>query len=375
VRVGVDATPLLGERTGIGRYTAGLLEGLRSLGGVEVILTAFTWRGLGGLAPFVGPDRRLAKGRAPARALQALWQRVDWPVVERLSGPIEVFHATNYVLPPSKAAAGVVSIHDLSYLDHADTVRAATLRYQRLVPRSIARAGAVLVLTEVVADAVAERYQIERDRVIVAPPGVDAQWFDASPATPAWLAEHGLSAPYVLFVGTAEPRKNLPVLIAAHRRLGPDAPELVLAGPAGWGEPLEDRALRRAGYLEDAELRSLVAGASCLVLPSRDEGFGLPALEALACGVPVVASDLPVLREVLGPEARYVPVGDVEALAVALESVLDEAAEPARASRQARARRFTWRRCAQAAFGAYELARSSSAIGERGGRTRRGGPA
>lgn len=374
MRLGVDATPLLGQRTGIGRYTAGLLEGLRDLGGVEVILTAFTWRGLEGLAPLVGPDRRLAPRRAPARALQALWRRMDLPAVETLAGPLDVFHATNYVLPPLRAAAGVLSIHDLSFLDHADTVAPATLAYRRLVPRGIARAGAIAVLTEVVGAAVAERYGVPAERIVVAAPGVDAAWFDTRPAEEAWLAERRLPSEYVLFVGTTEPRKNLPVLVAAHRRLGPSAPPLVVAGPAGWGPPLDAQDVCRAGYLADSDLRRLVAGAACLILPSRDEGFGLPALEALACGVPVVASDLPVLREVLGTEARYAPVGDADALAAAVGAALGEGTATGAAKRRARARRFTWQACAAAAVGAYELARACPPIGAPARPVRRRGP-
>lgn len=374
MRLGVDATPLIGERTGIGRYTAGLLEGLRALGGVEVVLTAFTWRGLEGLQPFAGPDRRLAPRRAPARPLQALWRRVDLPVVEALAGPLEAFHATNYVLPPLRAAAGVLSIHDLSFLDHADTVAPATLAYRSLVPRGIARAGAIAVLTDVVGKAVAERYGVPPERIVVAAPGVDDAWFDARPADDSWLAERGLPRDYALFVGTTQPRKNLPVLVAAHQRLGPTAPPLVLAGPAGWGPALEERGLRRAGYLADDELRRLVAGASCLVLPSRDEGFGLPALEALACGIPVVASDLPVLREVLGSDARFATVGDPAALAEALGGALGEDAAGEAERRRARARRFTWRACAAAAMSAYELARSAPPIGHRSRPARRRRP-
>ena len=139
-------------------------------------------------------------------------------------------------------------------------------------------------------------------------------------------------------------------------------PPLVLVGPPGWGEALDlaglpAEAVRTPGYLPEHDLARVVAGAAALVFPSWYEGFGLPALEALACGTPVVASDLPALREVLGDQAELVPPGDAAALADALARVLeDPGGEPARAARRARAAAFTWRACAQATLTAYRRA-------------------
>jgi glycosyltransferase involved in cell wall biosynthesis len=368
VRLGLDATPLLGPRTGVGQYVAGLLEGLSELtAGPEVpagapeetVLAAVTWRGRFPLQEFRRPAVRVSGRRVPARALHASWARVDWPPVEWLTGPVDVFHATNFVLPPTRRAAGVVTVHDLAFVDHPETVTAASLRYRQLVPRSLARAGAVCVPTRVVAEAVERRYDIAEDRVVITPNGLSRRWLDAPrPATGGWLAGRGLPGRYVLFVGAAEPRKNLPVLLAAHAEL-PAAPPLLLVGPAGWGPALETadpRRVHRTGYLPNEELVGVVAAATCLVLPSRDEGFGIPALEALACGVPVVCSDLPVLREVCGSTARYVPAGDVGALATALAETLAEDPTAGAAERRARAARFTWRACAEAASSAYARA-------------------
>ncbi|HEV2895993.1 MAG TPA: glycosyltransferase, partial [Actinomycetota bacterium] len=140
---------------------------------------------------------------------------------------------------------------------------------------------------------------------------------------------------------------------------------LVLVGPSGWGDTLDTAglppdAVRTPGYLPQADLVRVVAGATALVFPSWYEGFGLPALEALACGTPVVASDLPVLREVLGDQAELVPPGDPAALADALARVLeDPGGEDARAARRTRAAGFTWENCAQATLGAYRLALES----------------
>lgn len=158
------------------------------------------------------------------------------------------------------------------------------------------------------------------------------------------MARLRLPSSYLVFVGTLEPRKDLATLLAAHR-LVQDAPPLVLVGPSGWGEGVDTRGCLTTGYLDDEALRPLVAGAAALVLPSRDEGFGLPVLEALATGTPVVASDLPVLREVAGELATYAAVGEAEAFAEALRSVLADPGD--RAARQARAADFTWALAAQ----------------------------
>lgn len=347
MHLALDGTPLLGRPTGVGRYVAGLATALARLDPApDITLAAFTVRGVD-VAPPEGT--RWSSRRVPARALQAAWERMPFPPVEWFAGRCDVFHATNFVLPPTRRAAGVVSIHDLSFDQHPDTVDAQVLRYQRLVPRGLQRAKVVLTLTETTAQEVRERYQL--DNVMVARPGVDPSWF----AVPSQGQPEGLPSEYVLFVGSVEPRKNLPVLVEALRRMA-SPPPLVLAGPAGWGPELDTRgiAVHRTGYLSDADLHRVVAGASVLAFPSRHEGFGLPPLEALACGVPVVVSDLPVLREVLGHQASYTPVGDVEALAEALQRALDSPGD-ARA-RRAHAAQWTWERCAGEAMLAYTRA-------------------
>ena len=340
MRVGLDATPLLGTLTGIGRYTARLLEHLAP-GPDELVATAFTIRRRDALAQQVPPGVQVAHRPAPARLLQQLWMRSEWPPVELLAGRVDVFHATNYVLPPLRRAAGVVSVHDLAYLRLTDTVDAASARFRALVPRSIRRAGAVLTLSQVVADQIREAYAPSVP-VVPVPLGVAGAWFDAKPSEQV-RARYGLPSEYLLFVGTLEPRKDLRTLLAA-RALLPDAPPLVLVGASGWGEQVDLTGCLTPGYIKDADLHSVVAGAAALVLPSRDEGFGLTVIEALAAGTPVVASDLPVLREVGGDVVTYAAAGDPPAFADALARVLGDPGD--RLARQARARIFTWERTA-----------------------------
>jgi glycosyltransferase involved in cell wall biosynthesis len=360
----LDATPLLGPRTGVGRYVEHLVRELAALDSLELVATAFTLRGAGALPAAVPAGVRVRHRPAPARALQAAWDRLELPPVEWLAGRADVVHGTNFVLPPLRRAAGVLTVHDLSYLRFPETVAAASLRYRTLVPRGLRRAAVVVTPSEAVAAEVRAEYGLG-DRVMATPLGVDAGWFDATAMPAAELAARGLPECYLLFVGNVEPRKGLPALLAALRLLhedDPATPPLVLAGPPGWGPALETAALPAgavvsAGYLDTADLRRLVAGAALLAYPSVYEGFGLPPLEAFAAGVPVVASDLPVVREVTGSLAALAPVGDAAALAAALRSTL---ADPGDAgARRARARGFTWATCAARTAEAYRLARVS----------------
>jgi glycosyltransferase involved in cell wall biosynthesis len=283
-------------------------------------------------------------------------------------GRVDVFHGTNFVLPPPGRAAGVVTVHDLSFLRSPRTVDAASRAYGELVPLSVQRAAIVVTPSHAVAGEVAEAYGLSPDRLVTTPLGVSDSWLTTPQPDAATRRRLGLPDRYFVFVGSLEPRKNLPVLLDAYRcALGedPDIPALVLVGPPGWGPALDTGRippgkLLFTGYRSDEELRATVAGSEALIYPSAYEGFGLPPLEAFACGVPVIASDLPVVREVVGEDGRLavrVPPGESGALAQAL---LDRAARddapPVADERRAHARRFSWEATALATCEAYERA-------------------
>jgi len=359
LRVGIDATPLLGQRTGVGRYVSALLSALAggpAGNGLDLRATAFTVRGRGGLADVL-PPRVTTVGRpVPARLLRRSWAHGGPPPVEWLCGRVDVFHATNFVLPPRRRAAGVLTVHDLGFLRVPETLAAANLVYRTLVPRGIRDAAMTLTPTETVRQEVIAEFGVEPGRVAVTPLGVDEAWF-----TPPAAGPDAPERPYVLFVGTVEPRKGLPTLLAALRRCPPgQAPLLVVAGPAGWGAELDltglEGGVRLTGFLTDDRLRALVAGAAAVALPSRYEGFGLPVLEALAGGTPVLASDLPVLREVGGSHVRYLPHDDVDAWAEALTCAVTQRDAHDPAPGVAWARRWTWGQCAEATASAYRVA-------------------
>jgi glycosyltransferase involved in cell wall biosynthesis len=374
VLVGLDATPLIGRRTGIGRYTGELLLGLRSLAaegdaGISgLVATAFTVRGRGELARLLPPGVADRSRPLPARLLQRAWSRWEYPSVTSLTGRVDVFHGTNFVLPPPGRARGVVTVHDLAFRNAPSSVSTASLALRDLVPRALRRAAVVCTPSRAVADELADAYRLDLDRIQVTPLGVSEDWGRTPRPSPEWLAARGLPERYVLFVGTIEPRKMLPTLLSAMRELratGTGDVPLVLLGPAGWGPQLDLSGLPPelvvfTGYRPDEEVRRIVAGAAVLAFPSAAEGFGLPPLEAFAAGVPVVASDLPVTREVLGDDAgraSFVPPGDAAALAAALHERLGRP-DPAGAaeSRRAWASRFTWAATARATAEAYRRA-------------------
>lgn len=353
LRVLLDGTPLLGDRTGIGRYTVSLSEELASLPGVDTRAVAFTLRGWRRLRTALPHGVRARGMPVAARLLRKAWLRSSFPPIELFAGPTDVVHGTNFVLPETLRAARVLTIHDLAFLDAPGELPAGDRELPRLVRNGAVRADVICTPTAAVADTVAERFDVDRDKIEVTPLGVDAGWFTGRPPGERTRERLGLPPQYILFAGAAGPRKGLDWLGKAHA-LAEDLPPIVFAGPGVF--PMTARS-RHIGYLSDLDLQRVVAGASVLVLPSRDEGFGLPLLEAMACDVPVVCTDVPALREVSGGLARLVPYGDTEGLADALRDALSEPhAASTSAIRRAHAASFTWRRCAEATVTAYRHA-------------------
>ncbi len=251
-----------------------------------------------------------------------------------------------------------ITVHDLAWHHPEAQTPPALARFLRpVVERSIRRASTVFTVSNAVRAEILERFPVRPENVLVASNAAAPAFFQARPLTPEALAQVGIPSQYLLFVGTIEPRKNLPVLIEALTKLPAELP-LVVAGKNGWNavqqlEPIDRFNLQervvRAGYIPDDQLPGLVAGAAAVVYPSLYEGFGLPIVEGLATGAPVVASDLSVFREIGGDLVEYFDVVNASSLAAAIDRALaDDPGDPvARARRQARARTFDWRASAQ----------------------------
>ncbi len=350
IRVLLDGTPLLGNRTGVGRYTAALAEELASMSDVDMRAVAFTLRGWRKLRRVLPHGSRARGMPVSARLLRRSWLRAPFPPVELFAGFTDVVHGTNFVLPAAVRAKGALTIHDLAFLDAPDELPPSDEQLPQLVARSAERAAVVLTPTQAVADVTAERLGVDPGKIVVTPLGVDLAWFTARPPSDTVRRRIGLPKSYLLFVGSAGPRKALGWLLKAHEAT-PGLPPLVLAGP---GHTHRGEHVRSVGYLSDVDLRSVMAGAAALVLPSRDEGFGLPVLEAMACDVPVVCSDVAALREISGGHASLVPFGDIAAMGESLTAALADPPAPATlANRRAHAAEFTWRRTAELTVAAY----------------------
>lgn len=377
-----DVLPLAGELTGVGRFCAGLAAALVRLEGLELRGYAVARRaGTDTAAPagVLGLDVRTWP--APARLANAVWGRAELPPIEWLVGSVEVVHGTNYVVPPARHAGRVVSVHDLTALRYPELCVPASLAYPRLVGRAARHGAFVHVPSSFVRDEVVDLLGVDAARVRVVPYGVDGpgQIAPARPPAPAGrpapagsprsLERPSPSAPYLLALGAVEPRKDLPTLVRAFAELAPSHEdlELVVAGPDGWGAPAFTAAVAasgvarrvvRLGYLGEDERRSLLSGAVALAYPSLYEGFGFPPLEAMASGVPVVATTAGSLPEVLGDAAELVPPGDAGALAGALARVIKDSGLRSRLieAGRLRAASFTWASAAASMMDLYKLA-------------------
>lgn len=353
--VAVDATSLLGPRTGVGTLTHHLVAGLAGRDDVEVRAFAVTWRGRDGLGPAVPSRVRVVRRPMAARPLHEIWARTGRPAIEAWTGPVDVVHGPNFVVPPTRRAARVVTVHDLTAWRFPDMVDASAARYPRLVARAVAQGAWVHTPSDFVADEVVDRLGVERERVVAVPNGAP----DLGPVSDGVTAADGRRRAgadrYVLAVGTVEPRKDLPGLVRAFDAVASTDPDvhLLLVGPDGWGVADLDRALHRAthrdrvvrlGWVDEAGRTALLRGASVVAYPSVYEGFGLVPLEAMAAGVPVVTTRTGAIPEVVGDAALLVDVGDVDEMANALTSALTDEDLRSRlvAAGEERRRAFTW---------------------------------
>jgi glycosyltransferase involved in cell wall biosynthesis len=357
VRIVVDATPLSLPRTGIGNFVRGMLAGLNEVSDDRHELVAFAATGVSGRRHIrASLDGLLIERRLLtlplARAWRTGWNRLEWPPVERLAGELDVFHFSDWMYPPQRSGVRATTIHDLVPLHFPDLVHPHTVRMHAAKYRSAADCDVVFANSRFTAEDVAQRLDVPRGRIQVAYPGLDPRFFSEGRRTE-------LGVPYVLAVSTLEPRKNMEMLFEAFELLRRSRPQLVLgvAGAAvpGVRAPVNRKGVCFLGYVPDDDLAALYRGAAAFAYPSRFEGFGIPVVEALASGVPTVASAHPSLNEASGEVAFRADPSSAESFAAALDYALDHGGERREAG-LLHARRFTWRACGEAMLSGYESA-------------------
>jgi glycosyltransferase involved in cell wall biosynthesis len=363
VRVLIDYRPALRERSGVGEYTHQLAKALLATGDDDLTIFSSSWKDRlaidGDLAGVRTVDRRI-----PVRLLNLLWHRMEWPPIEALTARrFDVVHSLHPLLMPSREAAQVITIHDLNFLSHPERTRAEIRRdYPRLAHRHAQRADAIIVPSAFTAGEVERTLGVPADRIAVCSYGAPGWTPRAAPP----------DAGYVLFFSTLEPRKNVGGLLDAYEHLVAGSfkgriPELLLAGKAtDEAAPWLDRIarpplqgfVRHIGYVEPRDRRALYDGARLLVMPSFEEGFGIPVLEAMSAGVPVVAADRGSLPEVLGGAGVLVNPDRPQEIAAGIARLLEDRAYAVECVGRgiARAREFRWDRTIERVRAAYVLA-------------------
>jgi glycosyltransferase involved in cell wall biosynthesis len=370
VRVLIDVSAVPARPVGAGVYTTSLAAGLAARPDVELHLATrhddeSRWA-------TIAPGSQTHPEVPSRRPLRLLWERTRGAALARHVGA-EVWHGPHYTMPAGLACAAVVTIHDMTFFDHPEWHERVKVAYFRRMIATAAKHAEMLVCDSAFTAERLRAHVTPRRQVCVVPLGVDVGRFAPDNADAhddlARLSARGIEPPYLAFAGTFEPRKNIPTLIAAYARIAPAHPRLrlVLAGGDGWGTRDVRAAIEgsgvgtrivRPGYVDDDTLSALFRRAEAVAYPSLQEGFGLPALEAMASGTPLVTSAGSALEEVVGNAAVLVAPTDTTALATALARVVDDEALAAQLRRDgsARAAEFTWTRCVESYVEAYEQA-------------------
>jgi glycosyltransferase involved in cell wall biosynthesis len=345
MRIAFDVSPLSHERTGVNNYIRGSLQGIAAVvqdeGGEVVAFAPTSPHGRDTITEALGgiPVELRLKTFLFAHGVRTAWSRLGRPPAERWLGAFDVLHFSDWMYPPQRRGLRATMIHDLVPLHFPEWVTPRTRSMHSRKYRNAARScGVIFTNSAFTADDVAATLGFPRERIVVAHPGIGAEF-----GPEGQVAD--LGQPYALTVATLEPRKNLGTLVDAWRFLADTGLALAVVGGEGWGEqPQLDRpGVLRLGRVEDEELAALYRGAQVVVYPSRFEGFGMPITEAMATGAPVVASSHPSLDEACGDAALRADPESAEDFAAAIRAALKRRDE-LRWKGFAHAAGFSWRR-------------------------------
>jgi glycosyltransferase involved in cell wall biosynthesis len=378
MRFVVDATAAVRQRAGVGRFARGVLAGLAQVDAHNDYFLITSGKHRVTIAKDELPPHQWLRMPIPERAARIAWQRTALaPPPTAFVRNARLYFTPDFALPRRIRVPSVLTVHDLSFLTHPECADAGLRRYLSAeVPRSIHSAAGIIAVSETTATAISTLLGVDRASIAVVPNGVDAQFARAAGTTAIQdsVPPFGLPTRYILAVGTLEPRKNYVRLLQAMsllaRRGGKSgrnvvSPTLVIAGREGWlYEPVFREAARlglgtRIRFFtnaDDADLLALYRHARAFICPSLYEGFGIPPLEAMICGIPVAASTGGALPEVLGDAAFFFDPLDVDAMATALERISDDDALRLELIRRgyARAKRYSWTQSGAAALALFE---------------------
>jgi glycosyltransferase involved in cell wall biosynthesis len=371
MRVGIDGYPLAEPRTGVGHYTLELARALALISPTDDFELVSP-------APFdpaaqneieLAGLSNLHTSTPKASSIRGHWWSIGLPLYARRAG-FDLFHGTNFDVPLWQRRHSVVTIHDLSAILYPETHRARMVRRSRLrLPLVVRIADMIITPTESVKREICQHLGVREDKVRAIPSAARPSFQPMPfPETAAIRKRLGVADEFLLFVGTLEPRKNLLTLLRAFAQIVSQTtlrPQLVIAGGEGWLMDGMFDFIRQAdlsgrlvltGYLSDEDLRALYSSCRVFVYPSIYEGFGLPPLEALACGAPVIAGRIAALQETLGNAARLVEPLDVDALAGNLIELLEDETQRLRlaAAGPEQAARFSWAKTARLTLDVYE---------------------
>ena len=355
MRIAFDVSPLSHPLLGIGNYIQGSLGGLVEAAGDEHEVVAFAPTSIRGPSrireALAGIDVEIRTWPLPfSHAIRTAWSGLGHPAAERLLGRFDALHFSDWMYPPQRAGVRATTIHDLVPLHHPEwTTDRTRSMHTRKYHNAAATCQAIFVNSAFTGRDVERTLGVPAERIHVGHPA-------PKPVFTADGPKAELGAPYILTVATLEPRKNLQVLVEAHRLIGGDL-ELAVVGAEGWGEQplLDGPGIRRLGYVSDEELARLYRGASVAAYPSRFEGFGIPVIEAMACGVPVVVSSHESLDEASGDAAVRADPEDAASFAAAVERALAEHDRLVPLG-LAHAGSFSWRAVGETFLRGYEAA-------------------
>lgn len=370
MKIGIDIRPLRDVTTGVGRYLLKMLDAMaRCDRGNDYILFYNCLRGPVPEGLPRNDNCTVARFHWPRKLLTAVWAYTEFPNLEKFIGNVDVFHSPGFQVPPSRRSAMVFTVHDLIALTYPQLAIPSSVRHFRpRVKHYAKRTDLIAAVSKATAGDVINFLDVPEEKVVVVYPGTTC-FVKASPDDISSMkAKFNISGEYILFVSRLDPRKNLARLFRAFDLSGLSKDlELLFVGPKGWrmeetfrtwrSVKCRDR-IRWLDYVTDTDLACLYSGAKFFAFPSVVEGFGLPILEAMSVGCPVLTSNISSMPEVAGEAALYIDPYDIDSIADGLQRLADDSGLRAKLAESGslRAKMFTWEKMADNMIDAYKRA-------------------